>query len=206
MPTGTFEVSEEQAVTTAFRLIKEGHVHGVKLEGGAEMAPQISRITRVGIPVMAHIGLTPQRTNSLGGFRVQGKTAVAALKLMADARAVQQAGAFATVLEAIPAEIAGIVTQQLQIPTIGIGAGMRTSGQILVQTDLTGQSPPTARLPKFVKKYGDVWSEGLNALTRYREEVKGGAFPTAEHTYAMDQAEAEEFRQAVAQQKQIMTP
>lgn len=179
-------------------------MHAVKLEGGMEMAPQISRITRIGIPVVAHIGLTPQRANSFGGFRVQGKTASAASKVLADARAVQQAGAFAVVVEAVPAEIGGIITQQLQIPTIGIGAGMRTSGQILVQHDLIGQFPPTTRLPKFVKRYGDTWSEGLNAVATYKEEVKRGAFPTAENSYPMDQREVKEFQQAVAEEKKIL--
>ena len=165
---GCYEVSPEQAITSAIRLVKEGRVQGVKLEGGQEMMPTIARITAAGIPVLGHVGLTPQRQNSLGGFRVQGKTAESALRVFEDALAVQDAGCFATVLEAVPAEIANIITNKLRIPTIGIGAGNGCSGQVLVQVDMTGNFPPGRFLPKFVKRYGDVWSESMRSIEQYR--------------------------------------
>ena len=150
-------------------MIKEGRQQAVKLEGGVPMAPTIQRITTsAGIPVLAHIGLTPQRQHSLSGFRVQGKSTLSALQLLEDALAVQAAGAFAVVLEAIPAEIAGIITNKLSIPTIGIGAGNGTSGQVLVQADMLGDFPSGRGLPKFVKRYGDVWGEGVKALEAYK--------------------------------------
>ncbi|ORZ12018.1 3-methyl-2-oxobutanoate hydroxymethyltransferase, partial [Absidia repens] len=138
LPYGSYEVSAEEAVRASLRFLKEGNVEAVKLEGGKEMADTIRRITSVGVPVMAHIGLTPQRQSALGGFRVQGKTAKQALGLVEDALAVQEAGAFAVVLEAMPAQIAGHITQQLSIPTIGIGAGVMCSGQVLVLNDALG--------------------------------------------------------------------
>ena len=165
---GSYEISPEQAIESAIRVIKEGRVQSVKLEGGAEMAPTIERIARAGIPVLAHIGLTPQRQNSLGGFRVQGKTADGAMKLLEDALAVQQAGAFAVVLEAVPAGVAEDITNRLSIPTIGIGAGNGCSGQVLVQVDMSGNFPPGRFIPKFVKKYGDVWGESMKAIQAYR--------------------------------------
>lgn len=165
---GSYEISPEQAVESAIRIIKEGRVQSVKLEGGIEMASTIARITRAGIPVVAHIGLTPQRQNSLGGFRVQGKSTTAAMKLFEDALAVQEAGAFAVVLEAVPAEVAGRITDRLNIPTIGIGAGNRCSGQVLVQVDMLGNFPPGRFIPKFVKKYGDIWGESIKAIEEYK--------------------------------------
>jgi 3-methyl-2-oxobutanoate hydroxymethyltransferase len=165
---GCYEISPEQALESAIRVIKEGRVQSVKLEGGLEMVPTIERISKAGIPVLAHVGLTPQRQNSLGGFRVQGKTTGGALKVLTDALAVQEAGAFAVVLEAVPAEVAAIVTEKLSIPTIGIGAGNGCSGQVLVQVDMSGNFPPGRFLPKFVKKYGDVWSESYNAINSYK--------------------------------------
>ena len=168
LPMGSYEIAPEQALESAIRVIKEGRVQSVKLEGGAEMAPTIRRITSAGIPVLAHIGLTPQRQNALGGFRVQGKTTSGALKVLEDALAVQEAGAFGVVLEAIPAEIAAIVTSRLKIPTIGIGAGNGCSGQVLVQVDMSGNFPPGRFLPKFVKKYGDVWGESMRAIQSYK--------------------------------------
>jgi 3-methyl-2-oxobutanoate hydroxymethyltransferase len=182
---GTYEIAPEQALESAIRVIKEGRVKSVKLEGGKEMASTISKITTAGIPVLAHIGLTPQRQNSLGGFRVQGKSITSALKLLEDALAVQEAGAYAVVVEAVPQEIATLVTKKLSIPTIGIGAGNGCSGQVLVQCDMLGNFPPGRFLPKFVKKYGDVWSESSRALEAYRSDVKSRAYPAPEHTYAM---------------------
>ncbi|KAK3175281.1 hypothetical protein OEA41_002528 [Lepraria neglecta] len=190
---GSYEISPEQAVDSAIRVVKEGRVQGVKLEGGMEMAPTIERIVRAGIPVVGHVGLTPQRQNTLGGFRVQGKTTLGALKVLEDAMAVQEAGCFAVVLEAVPSEVAGIITKKLRIPTIGIGAGNGCSGQVLVQVDMSGNFPPGRFLPKFVKQYGDVWSESMRAISNYKTEVKSRAYPAPEHTYPMPEKELHEF-------------
>lgn len=177
-------------------MIKEGRVQAVKIEGGAEIAPTIKHIVQAGIPVVAHIGLTPQRQNALGGFRVQGKTVSSAVKLLKDAQAVQDAGAFMVVLEAVPAEVASMVTEKLSIPTIGIGAGTGCSGQVLVQVDMSGYYPPGRFLPKFVKKYGDVWGENFKAVSQYREEVKSKAFPAPENTYPIGKEELEAITKA----------
>ncbi|KAL4908726.1 3-methyl-2-oxobutanoate hydroxymethyltransferase [Aspergillus multicolor] len=197
LPMGSYEVSPEQALQSAIRIVKEGRVQGIKLEGGEEMAPAIKRITTAGIPVVGHIGLTPQRQNALGGFRVQGKSTSGALKLLKDALAVQEAGAFMIVIEAVPAEIAKIVTEKLSVPTIGIGAGNGCSGQVLVQVDMAGNFPPGRFLPKFVKQYANVWDEALRGIQQYREEVKSRAYPAEQHTYPMPQEELAEFRKAV---------
>lgn len=194
---GSYEISPEQALATAIRFVKEGRVHGIKLEGGAEMAPTIARITSRGIPVLAHVGLTPQRQNALGGFRVQGKTTASAVKLLHDAKAVQEAGAFAMVLEAVPPEVAKLVTQKLQVPTIGIGAGNGCSGQVLVQIDMSGNFPPGRFLPKFVKTFGDVWSESTRALQSYRAEVKDRSYPSEEYTYPIAEADLKEFEKLI---------
>ena len=182
---GSYELSEKQALHSAIRFVKEGRVQGVKLEGGEEMASTIKTITQAGIAVIGHIGLTPQRQHALGGFRVQGKTLESALQLLRDAIAVEKAGAFAVVLEAVPDNLASIVTQLVKIPTIGIGAGEGCSGQVLVQADMTGNFPPGRYLPKFVKKYGDVWGENMRALEAFRDEVKSGAYPSPEYSYKM---------------------
>ena len=168
LPMGSYEIAPEQAVESAIRVVKEGRVQGVKLEGGMEMAPTIERIVRAGIPVVGHVGLTPQRQNTLGGFRVQGKTTLGALRVLEDAVAVQEAGCFAVVLEAVPAEVASLITKKLKIPTIGIGAGNGCSGQVLVQVDMSGNFPPGRFLPKFVKQYGDVWGESMKAIQNYK--------------------------------------
>ena len=190
---GSYEIAPAQALETAIRFIKEGRVQSVKLEGGKEMAPTIERITSAGIPVLGHVGLQPQRQNALGGFRVQGKTSASAMKVLEDALAVQEAGCFAVVLEAVPAEVAALVTEKLSIPTIGIGAGNGCSGQVLVQVDMTGNFPPGRFLPKFVKKYGDVWAESLKAIETYRDEVKSREYPAPEHTYPIAPQELEAF-------------
>jgi len=199
---GTYEISPAQALESAIRMIKIGRVKSVKLEGGKEMAPTIAKITSAGIPVLAHIGLTPQRQNALGGFRVQGKSTYSALKLLDDALAVQEAGAFAVVLEAVPAEVAAVVTRELRIPTIGIGAGNGCSGQVLVQVDMLGNFPPGRFLPKFVKQYGNVWEEAHRAISQYRDEVKSREYPATEHTYPMDKKAFEEFRTVVDEEKE----
>jgi 3-methyl-2-oxobutanoate hydroxymethyltransferase len=197
LPMGSYEIAPEQALETAIRFIKEGRVQAVKLEGGREMAPTIRKITTAGIPVLGHVGLTPQRQNSLGGFRVQGKTSSGAFKVLDDALAVQEAGAFAVVLEAVPQEVAELITKKLSIPTIGIGAGNGTSGQVLVQVDMTGNFPPGRFLPKFVKKYGDVWSESLKAIEAYRDEVQSRQYPAPEHTYPIPKEEFKAFSRVV---------
>jgi 3-methyl-2-oxobutanoate hydroxymethyltransferase len=201
LPMGTYEISPEQALESAIRMIKIGRVKSVKLEGGKEMASTITKITSAGIPVLAHIGLTPQRQNALGGFRVQGKSTYTALKLLDDALAVQEAGAFAVVLEAVPAQVAALITRELHIPTIGIGAGNGCSGQVLVQVDMLGNFPPGRFLPKFVKQYGNVWEEAYGAITKYRDEVKSREYPATEHTYPMPKEAFEEFRTLVDEEK-----
>ncbi|KAI9847517.1 MAG: hypothetical protein M1837_002418 [Sclerophora amabilis] len=197
LPMGSYEIAPEQALESAIRIIKEGRVQGVKLEGGKEMAGTISRITAAGIPVLGHIGLTPQRQNALGGFRVQGKTTSGALNLLEDALAVQEAGAFGVVLEAVPAEVAAIITKELSIPTIGIGAGNGCSGQVLVQVDMSGNFPPGRFLPRFVKKYGDVWGESMRAIEAYKADVKSRSYPALEHTYPIAPEDLSEFENLI---------
>jgi 3-methyl-2-oxobutanoate hydroxymethyltransferase len=197
LPMGSYEVSREQAVRSSVEMIKKGRVHSVKLEGGREMAETIKAITTAGIPVLAHVGLTPQRQNALGGFRVQGKSTKSALALLDDALAVQEAGAWGVVLEAIPPEIATIVTSKLSIPTIGIGAGNGCSGQVLVQVDMLGNYPPGRYLPKFVKKYGDVWGEAHRAIEEFRREVKDRSYPGKEFTYEVKGDVVSSFEKAV---------
>ncbi|AEO58913.1 hypothetical protein MYCTH_2306650 [Thermothelomyces thermophilus ATCC 42464] len=193
LPMGSYEIAPAQALETAIRFKKEGRMQGVKLEGGKEMVPTIEKIVGVGIPVLGHVGLTPQRRDILGGFRVQGKTAASAAKILDDALALQAAGCFAIVVEAVPAEVASFITQKLSIPTIGIGAGNGCSGQVLVQVDMTGNFPPGRRIPKFVKQYGNVWSESFRAIETYRDEVRSRQYPAPEHTYEMPRQEFERF-------------
>jgi 3-methyl-2-oxobutanoate hydroxymethyltransferase len=194
---GSYEISPEQALETSIRMVKIGRMHSVKLEGGKEMAPTIKKITTAGIPVLAHVGLTPQRQNALGGFRVQGKTVASAMAVLEDALAVQEAGAFAMVLEAVPPEVAALITKKLRIPTIGIGAGNGTSGQVLVQVDMLGNFPPGRFLPKFVKQYGDVWSEAHRAIKQYSEETKSRVYPSKEFSYEVKKEELAKFEEAV---------
>ncbi|EOD49256.1 putative 3-methyl-2-oxobutanoate hydroxymethyltransferase protein [Neofusicoccum parvum UCRNP2] len=199
MPMGSYEIAPEQALETAIRIVKEGRMQGIKLEGGIEMAPTIAKITRAGIPVLGHIGLTPQRQNALGGFRVQGKSTAGAIKLLKDALAVQEAGAWGMVIEAVPSEVAALVTKKLSVPTISIGAGNGCSGQVLVQVDMLGNFPPGRFLPKFVKKYGNVWDESMRAITDYKNEVKSRAYPAPEHTYPIAKEELAEFERLIAE-------
>ncbi|TKJ20660.1 3-methyl-2-oxobutanoate hydroxymethyltransferase [Blastococcus sp. CCUG 61487] len=180
LPFGSYESGPQQAFATAVRLMKEGGAQAVKLEGGERVAPQIELLHDSGIPVMAHIGFTPQSEHALGGFRVQGRGA-GAEQLLADARAVQEAGAFAVVLEMVPAAIAGEVTRELTIPTIGIGAGPDCDAQVLVWPDMAGLNG--GRVPKFVKKYADLRGELLRAAQEYADEVLGGTFPGPEHSF-----------------------
>ena len=210
LPMGSYEISPEHAIKSAIRLIQEGRVHvrppppppprradraqAVKLEGGAEMAPTIRRLTQLGIAVVAHVGLTPQRAASLGGFRVQGKSLAGARALLADARAVQAAGAFCIVVEAVPAEIAARVTRLLAVPTIGIGAGAGTSGQVLVQVDMLGYFPAGRFLPKFVKQYGDMFGVAQAGIAAFGREVRASEYPQPQHTYPMAKEELEATR------------
>lgn len=194
---GSYEISPKQALSTAIRFVKEGRIQSIKLEGGLEMAPTIRKITAAGIPVLGHVGLNPQRQNALGGFRVQGKTSKSAKAVLEDALAVQEAGCFAVVLEAVPAEVAALITEKMAVPTIGIGAGAGCSGQVLVQTDMTGNFPPGRFLPKFVKQYGDVWGEAFQAIRRYRADVKSRDYPAKEHTYPMPEEEFAAFEKVV---------
>jgi 3-methyl-2-oxobutanoate hydroxymethyltransferase len=180
LPFGSYEASPQQAFTTAVRMMKEGGAQAVKLEGGARVAPQIRLLAESGIPVMAHIGFTPQSENALGGFRVQGRGA-GAEQLRTDAHAVQEAGAFAVVMEMVPAEIAGQVTKELSIPTIGIGAGVDCDAQVLVWPDMAGLTG--GRVPKFVKKYADLRGQLLEAAREYATEVREGVFPGPEHSF-----------------------
>lgn len=197
LPMGSYEISPEQALASAIRMVKEGRMQSVKLEGGVEMADTIHKITSAGIPLCAHIGLTPQRQHALGGFRVQGNTLDKALRLLKDARAVEEAGAFAVVLECVPPDVAEEVTNAIRIPTIGIGAGNKTSGQVLVQIDMLGTRPPDAFMPKFVKKFGSEWTSSLAAIKQYKEEVVSRQYPAAEHNYKSDAKVTEAFKVAI---------
>ena len=181
MPFMSYEVTVEEAVRNAGRLMKEGRAGAVKLEGGVRVAEQIRAIVKAGIPVMGHIGLTPQSINVFGGFKVQGKSEEAARALLADAKAVEEAGAFAVVIEAVPAALAQMITDAVSIPTIGIGAGAGCDGQILVYQDMLGMFSDFT--PKFVKRYANVGEVMRDAFANYAAEVASGAFPTVEHTY-----------------------
>ncbi len=185
MPFMSYQVSVEDAVINAGRLVKEGGANAVKLEGGAEVCPQIKAIVNASIPVVAHLGLTPQSVNVFGGFKVQGKTIDKAEKLVRDALEIQEAGACAVVLEGIPAQIADIITKKLFIPTIGIGAGNGCDGQVLVYQDMLGLT--TGHTPKFVKRFAEVGALMRQGINDYISETKSGSFPAQEHTYAVDE-------------------
>jgi 3-methyl-2-oxobutanoate hydroxymethyltransferase len=180
LPFGSYQESPEQGYRTAVRFMKEAGAHCVKLEGGQEMAPQIERMTRGGVPVMAHIGFTPQSEHTLGGYRVQGR-GESADRVLRDARAVQDAGAFAVVMEMVPGDVAAEVTRELEIPTIGIGAGNGCDGQVLVWQDAFGLRG--GKMAKFVKQYADVRGVLLSAARAYAEDVRAGTFPGPEHTF-----------------------
>jgi 3-methyl-2-oxobutanoate hydroxymethyltransferase len=180
LPFGSYQASPQQAYATAVRFMKEGGAHSVKLEGGIEMAPQIELLTRGGVPVMAHIGFTPQSEHALGGYRVQGRGETAR-RVLEDAKAVEAAGAFAVVMEMVPGDVAAEVTKELAIPTIGIGAGPDCDGQVLVWQDAFGLR--TGRMARFVKQYADVHGVLLQAARDYAADVKGGTFPGPDHTF-----------------------
>lgn len=195
MPFMSYQVSTEQAVENAGRLIKEGGADVVKLEGGADVCDQIKAIVKATIPVCAHIGLTPQSINAFGGFKVQGKSIEAAQKLIDDALAVEEAGAFAVVIEGVPAEIAAIITEKLSIPTIGIGAGAGCDGQVLIYQDMLAMFSDFT--PKFVKKYAEIGQIMSNAFKTFIKEVKDGTFPQKEHTYKIDSSVVDELNKTI---------
>ena len=184
MPFMSYQTSVYDAVSNAGRLIKEGNAHAVKLEGGAEVCEQIDAITKASVPVVAHLGLTPQSVNAFGGFKVQGKNLERAEQLVEDALKVEKAGACMVVLECIPAELAEIITKKLTIPTIGIGAGAGCDGQVLVYQDMLGMFSDFT--PKFAKKFADVGSLMKSGFKEYIDETKSGAFPAVEHTFKID--------------------
>lgn len=186
MPFMSFQINAEEALRNAGRLMAEAGAHAVKLEGGARMAGTVARLVESGIPVMGHVGLTPQSVHQLGGYRVQAKESAAALELLDDCRALESAGAFAIVLECIPAELAAIVSAELEIPTIGIGAGAGCDGQVQVFHDLLGLGGEF--VPRHAKRFADVGSAIRDAVTAYAEEVRGGAFPSAAESTVMDPA------------------
>jgi 3-methyl-2-oxobutanoate hydroxymethyltransferase len=191
MPFGSFQVSDEEAVRHAVRLIKEGGAGAVKLEGAGPTLTRVRAIVGVGIPVMGHVGLTPQSAVALGGYRVQGRRVRDAQRLFAEALALQGAGCFAVVLEAMPAIVAARITAALEVPTIGIGAGRDCDGQILVWHDLLGLTP--GHVPQFVKRYAELGASAKNALAAYVDDVRARTFPEPQHTYEMAEGEAERF-------------
>ena len=182
LPFGTYQASPQQALETASRFMKEGGAQAVKIEGGQRVAAQVELLVSAGIPVMAHIGLTPQSVNALGGYRVQGRGDEASHRLLQDAKALQQAGAFAVVLEVVPSDVAAQVTRALHIPTVGIGAGPACDAQVLVWQDMAGLRGG-GKPAKFVKEFADVGAVLTDAASRFADEVRGGAYPAAEHEY-----------------------
>lgn len=191
MPFMSYQTSVYDALVNAGRLMKEGRGDAVKLEGGVEVCPQIKAIVDAGIPVCAHIGLTPQSINAFGGFKVQGKSEAAAKELLEDAKAVEEAGAFAVVIEGVPAKIAALITEQLHIPTIGIGAGKDCDGQVLVYQDMLGMFSDFT--PKFVKRYANIGEVMKEAFQNYIKEVQDGIFPAEENTYKVDDSVIEKL-------------
>ncbi len=192
MPYGSYHTGADDAVRAALRLIKEGGAEAIKLEGGRTRAEVIKRLVAEEIPVMGHIGLTPQSVNKLGGFRLQGKTAAAAHALVEDARALEAAGAFAIVLEVVPREIAQLVTASVRIPTIGIGAGEHCDAQILVIHDLVGFSFSQTR-PRFVRQYADLRAAMTDAINRFADDVRAGVYPSAQESYPLPAEAAAEL-------------
>jgi len=191
MPFGSFQVSDEVAVDNAIRFVKEANADAVKLEGAGPTLSRVQAIVGAGVPVMGHVGLTPQSATMLGGFKAQGRTAEKAERLYEDALALEAAGCFAIVLEAVPAAVAARVTEALQVPTIGIGAGAACDGQVLVWHDLLGLY--AGKAPRFVKRYADLATEAKRALEAYVDDVREGRFPEEQHTYAIPDEELDAF-------------
>ena len=195
MPFGSYQISDEDAPRNAIRFVKEARADVVKLEGAGPSVSRARAIVGAGIPVMGHVGLTPQSATMLGGFKTQGKTSEAARKLVDDALELEAAGCFSIVLEAVPAPVAAEITRRLRVPTIGIGAGPECDGQVLVYHDLLGLTE--GHLPRFVKRYANLSGEIRDALAEYAREVRAGSFPEKQHTYTMAQEELEEFEAAL---------
>lgn len=187
MPFGSYEITIEEGVRNAIRMVKEGGADGVKLEGGAERAELIAAITAASVPVMAHIGMTPQKIAQMGGFKVQGKSIEAAQKMIDDAKTLEAAGAVQVLMECVPAPLATKITEELSVPTIGIGAGNGTTGQVLVWYDMAGMYDKF--VPKFVKRYAEAGKLITEAMTEYVTEVKGGQFPDEAHSFALKNAD-----------------
>jgi 3-methyl-2-oxobutanoate hydroxymethyltransferase len=198
MPFGSFQISDEEAVRNAVRFVKEAGTDAVKVEGAGSTVSRALALVGAGIPVMGHIGLTPQSATMLGGFRAQGRTAAKARQLLAEARSLEQAGCFALVLEAVPAPVAAKITAALSIPTIGIGSGRDCDGQVLVYHDLLGLYQ--GRSPRFVKRYAELATTIQQALERYAADVRSGSFPEDEHTYSIPDEELASFEKALAAQ------
>jgi 3-methyl-2-oxobutanoate hydroxymethyltransferase len=201
MPFGSFQASDETAVENAVRFVKEAGADAVKLEGAGPTLSRVQAIVGAGIPVMGHVGLTPQSATMLGGFKAQGRTAEKAERLYEDALALEAAGCFAIVLEAVPAPVAAAVTEALTVPTIGIGAGAGCNGQILLCYDLLGVF--TDFKPKFTKRYAKLTEVAVNGIMQYVKEVKEGAFPDDDHSYSVNEIEYEKFAAMVAKRRQI---
>jgi 3-methyl-2-oxobutanoate hydroxymethyltransferase len=197
MPFMSYQTDPSTAVANAGRFLKEADMEAVKLEGGQEVTVAVEAIVRAGIPVMGHIGLTPQSVSKLGGYRVQGKTAEAARQLLQDARALEAAGCFSIVLEAVPDPVARTISQRLRIPTIGIGAGAGCDGQVLVYHDILGMFDKLK--PRFVKQYANLGQTIVDAFTAFRQDVNARVFPADEHTYSMPQEELDAFIQEMGE-------
>ncbi|MDQ6821042.1 MAG: 3-methyl-2-oxobutanoate hydroxymethyltransferase [Actinomycetota bacterium] len=199
LPFGSYEVSNEQAIATAQRFVKEAGCDAVKLERGGTSVQRARAIVESGIPVMGHVGLTPQTATALGGYRAQGRTAERALTVARDAIALQEAGCFSIVFEAIPAAVAEVIMQKLEVPVIGIGAGPATDGQVLVFHDLLGIYDGHA--PRFAKRYADLRAEMVAGVEEYAAEVRSGAFPAPEHTYSIDEDELRQFLEGLSENR-----
>jgi 3-methyl-2-oxobutanoate hydroxymethyltransferase len=191
MPFGSFQTSDQDAVRNAVRFVKEAGADAVKLEGAGPTVSRVLAIVGAGIPVMGHVGLTPQSATMLGGYRAQGRTAAKARQLLEDSRTLEQAGCFSIVLEAVPAPVAARITESLSVPTIGIGSGANCDGQVLVYHDLLGLY--RGKSPRFVKRYAELGSEIQTALERFAADVRSGAFPQEAHTYSIPDEELREF-------------
>jgi 3-methyl-2-oxobutanoate hydroxymethyltransferase len=186
MPFMSYHTSVEQAITSAGRFVQEGGMHAVKLEGGGRIVDMTHRLTELGIPVMGHLGLTPQFVHQMGGFKVQGKSESQAARILADAKDLEQAGAFSLVLEGVPSDLAARITKAVRIPTIGIGAGPATDGQVLVLHDILGLT--TGKAPKFVKRYANLAEQITKAAQQFAQDVGSGSFPGPEHSYSANGA------------------
>lgn len=199
MPFGSYNVSIEQAVANAVRLMKEGGCDVVKLEGGVDYAPTVEAIVKAGVPVQGHIGLTPQTATALGGFKMQGKNAAAAKQIFDDAVALEKAGVFSIVLEAVPAPLGKLIAESVSVPVIGIGAGPDVDGQVLVTHDMVGLFDKF--VPKFVKQYTQIRKVILDAIAQYKQEVLSGAFPGPEHSFKMPAEALEDLKKMIAAEK-----